>query len=296
MQTTPSAQRDPAVDAVLTAETLLVQFKSLLPRLTSTMPADVSMAMGEAQSLYPELWASLDRGRSVLRDRGIDVPTYDDARARQPAHMLGVDVKLRARNDDVMEAASWAAYIAGGAIFGLATGAALNVATSVGAKQGEANRTGLRDAKTAINALQAAMPDVDWKQVRQRESREAAAALASMERARNKKLMFGVLGLAIAVAIGFGLVKIIQSSRPATKEEIAAHKQAEFRAADDEIRELNTLLKQTPCDATAAERRVSLFMTHNQTRTARRLAKQFIEKCGDNAALRAVADGATAQR
>jgi hypothetical protein len=39
-----------------------------------------------------------------------------------------------------------------------------------------------------------------------------------------------------------------------------------------------------------------LFVAHNQTRTARRLAKQFLDKCGDNAALRAVADGVTAQR
>jgi hypothetical protein len=293
---TPSAPRDSAVDAILTAETLRGQFVALLPRLTSPMPADVSMAMGEAQSLYPELWASLDRARSVLRDRGIDVPAYDNARARQPAHMLGVNVKLRDRNPEVMEATYWAAYIAGGAVIGVAASAALDVATSIGAKQGEANRNGLRDARTAIDALQAAMPDVNWKQVRQHEARETAAALAGMERARNKKLLFGALGLGVAIAVGVVLVMVLQASRPLTKEELAAKEQAAFRVAQDEIRDLNHVLARTPCDVKAAERRVSLFVAHNQTRTARRLAKKFIEQCGDNTALRAVADGATASR
>lgn len=66
----------------------------------------------------------------------------------------------------------------------------------------------------------------------------------------------------------------------------------EFSAARGEIRDLNAQLKQTPCDAALAERRVTLFMTHQQTSTARRLAKKFLEKCGENANLRSVADGA----
>jgi hypothetical protein len=119
--------RDPAVDAVLTAETLYGQFTALLPRLTSTMPADVSVAMGEAQALYPELWAQLDRARSLLRERGIDVPAYDEARERQPAAMLGVKVHTREKNA-ATEAASWAAFILGGAVVGLVASTAIDLA------------------------------------------------------------------------------------------------------------------------------------------------------------------------
>lgn len=291
MTTSP---RDPGVDAILTAETVLGQFRTLLPRLTSVLPADVSVAMGEAQSLYPELWANLDRARGHLRDRGVDVPVYDEARARQPAAMLGVDVKLRERNNDAIEAASWAAYLAGGVVVGLVASAAIDVATSVGAKQGEANRGGLRDAQTAVSALKAAMPEVDWKQINKQEAYAAHAALTDLNRARTKKILVGLVGVAVAVAIAVGIVLVIQGSAPPTKEEIAAKEQAAFREAQDEIRDLNAILKQTPCDTTAAERRVSLFVKNHQTRTARRLAKQFLDQCGDNAALRAVAHGATA--
>ena len=289
MTTSP---RDPGVDAVLTAETVLGQFQTLLPRLRSLSPADVSVAMGEAQSLYPELWANLDRARGHLRDRGVDVPGYDEARARQPADMLGVKVQLRERNDAVTEAAHWAAFLAGGVVVGLAASAAIDMATSAGAKQGEANRTGLRDAQNAVTALKAAMPEVDWKQVKQQENRAAYAALADLNRARTRKLLFGLVGLAVAIAVAVGLVLVLQGSRPPTKEEIAAKERAAFREAQDEISELNAVLKQTPCDTAAAERRVSLFVANNQTRTARRLAKQFLEQCGENAALSAVADAA----
>lgn len=278
--------RDSAVDAILTAETLFAQFVGLAPRLSSLLPADVSTAMGEAQNLYPELWAALDRGRAVLRERGVEVPAYDEARARQPAAMLGFQVNLEDRSH-YAAASTLAVFMFGGPV-GVAAGSAIDIAGLLGAKHGETNKSGLRDARTAIDALKAAMPEVDWKTVHQTETRAAASALDGLARARHKKLLIGLAGLAAAVLLGVGLVKILQSSRPPTQEELREQKDEEFRAAQDEIRGLNEVLKQNPCDAQAAERRAQLFVTHGQPGTGRKLAKKFLDQCGDNAALRAI--------
>jgi hypothetical protein len=284
--------RDPAIDAVLTAETILGQFKQLLPRLTSMMPVDVSEAVGEAQSLYPELWAALDRGRAVLRERGVSVPAYDEARERQPASMLGVDVKLRDRSN-VTEAATTVAFLLGG-VSGLVVGTAIDAVGSVGAKQGDANRSGLRDAKVALDSLIAAMPDVEWAKVRRQEAHAAADALEELSVAKNRKIAVWLAVVAVIGLAAFGLIKLLQSSRAPTKEEVAAKENAEYRAAQDEIRELNEVLRATPCDAKTAERRVSLFQTHQQTMTGKRLAKKFLEQCGENAYMRSIAGPPTA--
>lgn len=288
MSTPRTEARDPATDAVLIGETLLGQFHELIPRLTSLSPADVSVAMGEAQSLYPELWATLDRARALLRERGVDVPAYDEARARQPAAMLGVQVHTRERSE-LADAAAMTMFLFGG-VSGLVAGTAIDVVGSLGAKKGEANRSGLKDARAAIDALRVAMPEVDWKAIRKHEAREAAVVLDDMGRARTKKLLLGLAGVAVAVLIGYGLVTILRSSRPPTPEEVSAKENAEYREAQAEIRELNAVLKQTPCDVQAAERRISLFQTHDQMTTARKLARKFLEQCGENGKLRSIAD------
>lgn len=275
--TTP---RDPAVDAVLTAETLLAQFRALVPRLTSVTPADVSVAMGEAQSLYPEIWATLDRGRAVLRERGIDVPVFDEARARQPAAMLGVNVHVRDRSS-LEEAATMTSFLLGG-VTGVVVGTAIDVAGAFGAKQGEANRGGLHDAALAVQALRDAMPEVDWKAIRTHEARATASLLDDLARARQRKLVMGFAGGTVIVLICIALVTLFQRSKPLTEEEQLARDQ-------EEISELNATLRETPCDAKAAERRVRIFEAHQRTRTARRLAKEFLASCGDHAYLKSVA-------
>ena len=286
---TSTSPRDPAVDAVLTAETLFAQFIALAPRLTSLLPADVSTAMGEAQGLYPELWAALDRGREVLRDRGIESPAFDEARARQPSALLGFEVNLEDRSH-YAAAGTLAAFMFGGPV-GVAAGSAIDIAGLLGAKHGATNKSGLRDARTAIDALKAAMPEVDWATVQQRETRDAVTALDELARARHKKILVAIAGVAAAVLFAVGLVKILQSSAPPTDEEIREQKDIEFRAAQDEIRDLNAVLKQNPCAAAAAERRARLFVTNGQPGTGRKLAKKFLDQCGDNPTLRAIADG-----
>ena len=282
--------RDPAVDAILTAETLFEQFKELLPRLQSMLPADVSAAVGEAQALYPELWSALDRARDLLRTRGVDAPAlaeFDELRARQPAAMLGVDVKLRARSGAV-DVASTLTFLLGG-LSGVALGTAIDAASAVGAKQGTANRSGLVDARRALELLRVALPDVPWATLRKQEARATADALEDLAVAKSRKFVIGLAVVALLGLAGFGVIQLLESSRAPTREETAAKEEAEYRAAQDEIRELNEVLKATPCDAKAAERRVTLFQQHQQTRTGKKLAKKFLEECGDNAYLRSVA-------
>lgn len=278
--------RDAAVDAVLTAETILGQFKALLPRLTSMLPADVSEAVGEAQSLYPELWAATDRARATLRDRGVDVAAYDIVRERQPASMLGVDIKLRGRSQ-AADVAATVAFLTGG-VSGVVLGGAIDVAGSIGAKQGEANRSGLRDARAAIDALKAAMPEVAWQRVQHQEAVRAADAIDDLAIAKSRKVVISLVVVAALGLAGFGLIKLMQSSRAPTKQEIAAKEEEEYKKAQVEIHELNDVLRATPCDATSAERRVSLFLQHGQTKTGTRLAKKFLEECGENAYMRSV--------
>lgn len=277
--------RDPAVDAILTAETLYAQFLALAPRLTSLLPADVSTAMGEARALYPELWAALDRGRAALRERGVDVPTYDEIRARQPAAMDGFQVHNNQRNE--LGNAETAAVML---FFGTA-GLTLH---SLGAKEGEVNTSGLRDARAAIDALRSAMPEVDWPSLRQTEARATAAAADDFARSRRKKLVIGLAAVVALALTGFGLIKILESSRAPTAEEQRAEdfeqRESEYQAARDEISELNDVLRQNPCDAKAAERRVALFQANHRAGTARKLAKKFLDQCGANPTLQAVAD------
>lgn len=280
--------RDPAVDAVLTAETIFGQFKALLPRLQSMLPADVTEAVGEAQSLYPELWSALDRARGVLRDRGVSVPEYDDVRVRQPASMLGVNVKMRERSD-AAEVATTVAFLLGG-VTGAVVGGAIDVANSVGAKQGEANRSGLSDARRALDALHQAMPQVQWEKVRRQEAHAAADALEDLAIAKNKKVVIGLAVVAVLGLAGFGLIKLMEGSREATPAEKRAQEDEAFRAAQVEIAELNDVLRGTPCDAKSAQRRVILFLQHGQSRTGKKLAKKFLDDCGENTYLRSVAD------
>jgi hypothetical protein len=273
--------RDHAVDAILTAETLFGQFLDLVPRLKSLLPADVSVAMGEARSLYPELWAALDRGRTALRERGVDVPGYDELRARQPAAMDGFQV----HNDERAELGN--VETAAVLVFFGGLGATLH---SLGAKQGEANASGLKDARTALDALRNAMPEVDWKSLRHTEARATASALDDFARARRKKLVIGAAAVAALALTGVGLIKIFEKSRAPTAEEEAEQRAIEYREASDEIRELNDVLRANPCDAQAAERRVALFQANSRPGTARKLAKKFLDQCGSNATLKAVAD------
>ncbi|MBA3464320.1 MAG: hypothetical protein H0T46_30490 [Deltaproteobacteria bacterium] len=134
------------------------------------------------------------------------------------------------------------------------------------------------------------MPEVDWKALRRTEAQATASALDDFARARRKKLVIGLVAVVALALTGFGLIKILESSRAPTAEEEAEQRAVEYNEARDEISELNDVLRQNPCDVRAAERRVALFQANSRLGTARKLAKKFLDQCGENATLKAVAD------
>lgn len=116
----------------------------------------------------------------------------------------------------------------------------------------------------------------------------AAAELSAIHRAGQRKLVFGFIGLGLIVLVALGLTMVFDHSRAPTAEEKRAQEDAEMMKANEELSELNARLKQEPCDAKAAERRVAIFQQFKRGTGARNLARQFIARCGDNAMLRAV--------
>jgi len=108
----------------------------------------MSLRIGEAQQIYPEIWRHLDDARTELTTRGIDVVAYDAIRA----------------------------------VEGQGIGAAVDVKASVhGAgqhrieqqvKSANFNRAGLARAKQAIEALVKATPQIDWVAIARAEAED----------------------------------------------------------------------------------------------------------------------------
>lgn len=260
--------RDPAVDAVFTAETLLDQLDALVPKLKSLLAADVKLAAEQMQHLYPELWAQLDRARALLRARGVDVPVYDVVRAQQPAAMIGVQRK----DADGAFSIEMAAFIAGGALVA-------NLVTAA-TRATEANRTGLAAANHALEALQHAMPQIAWARERAVASRQVDANLRVLRAASHRKLLAGVLGLVIASAFAFGLVKLLEKP----KEETAT------QAMERQVRELEAKHEEKPCDAPTTEQLMSKLRILGKSRRAKTIGTEFLATCGENAAIRGRVD------
>ena len=135
----------------------------------------LSLRIGEAQQLYPEIWRHLDDARTAFAARGIDVAIYD--------HLRGAE--------------------------GLAIGAAVDVDqhryhTGRGAlvenvKSANFNQAGLHRARQAAQALMNATPNIDWAGIARAEDDDPAAA-AFARSARNKRyLRFAMLVVIIAL-------------------------------------------------------------------------------------------------
>jgi hypothetical protein len=256
--------RDPAVDAVFTAETLLDQLSALVPELKSLLAADVKLAAEQMQHLYPELWAQLDHARALLRARGVDVPDYDVVRAQQPAAMLGVQRK----DADGAFAIEMAAFIAGGALFA-------NIVTAA-TRSTEANRSGLAAADHALRALHDAMPQIAWARERAVASRQVNVNLRVLRAATRRKLLAGALGLVVASAFAFGLVKLLEKPKEETLTQ----------AMERQVRELEAKHEDKPCDAPATEQLMSKLRILGKSRRAKAIGTEFLAKCGENAAIR----------
>src|SRR5688500_4579700 len=276
-------ERDGAVDAVLTAETLIEQFVRLGPQLKSMLPVDVGRAVEQAQHLYPEIWAHLDRARKELGKTGVELEqargiaslaVYDELRARQPAALMGVDINIREPNP-MVEAALWTTAIMGvGVVAQVAMEATAGFGTNVGAKQATANTSGIADAREAARILRDAMPGVDWKARRAENERAAAALGHSLNASRSRQLLIGMALVAALIAVVFGISKLL--AKPEPKKADAAETSSEI------IGQLRVKLAMEPCNAPAAELLVKKLRMRGNTGEAREFGKGFLVRCGDN--------------
>jgi hypothetical protein len=250
---------DPAVDALLTAGTLVEEFRAVELRLTASLAEDVNDAIADAERLYPAIWEHLDAARAHLAARGIRVHSYDVLRAYQPEDLRGID--------SVSRRSVVHSYL-------LFRFRGLRKATK-GMKSAKANRDGLADAVFAMVALRGTLPHVPWKEIRVANAVASSELGRDLARSRRRRLAFGLVAVAAAIALGVGLVRLLavtpEAAKPARK------------SFSEEVADLRARLQTDPCEATSAEQLVTKLRINGRLREAREVGHSFLSRCGDNA-------------
>lgn len=108
----------------------------------------MSLRIGEAQQLYPEIWRHLDDARTELMKRGIEVAAYDVIREAE-GQGIGAAVEVKAT-------------VHGGG----------QHAIEQQVKSANFNRAGLARAKQAIDSLVKATPQFDWVAIARAEAED----------------------------------------------------------------------------------------------------------------------------
>ncbi|HEY4178679.1 MAG TPA: hypothetical protein VGM90_17655 [Kofleriaceae bacterium] len=187
--TDPTAPIDPAVRSVRIAAALCDRFEELMRGPTQVRATKarrsligvtgdetgLSLRLGEAQQLYPEIWRHLDDARTAFATRGTDVSGYDGLRKDEGA---GMGAKV--------ETAS-ASYGAGRYGYDEYT------------KTADFNVAGLARARQAITVLVSVTPQIDWHSIIAAEA--ADPAVAEFTRGtRNKRIIQFSLLAAVVIA------------------------------------------------------------------------------------------------
>ena len=180
---------DPGVRSVRVAMALCDRFAELLKGPTQVRSAKqqgallgvsgndeaLSLRIGEAQQLYPEIWRHLDDARATFAARGIDVAIYDHVRSSE-CLAIGAAVDVEQHR-----------------FHGGRNALVENV------KSANFNQAGLNRAQQAAQALMNATPNIDWAGIARAEDDDPAAA-AFARSARNKRyLRFAMLVVIIAL-------------------------------------------------------------------------------------------------
>jgi hypothetical protein len=256
--------RDPAIDALLVAETLIAQFDRVIAGLASTFDK-TELLIGEGQQVYPAIWAHLDEAHRELVKRGADVSRYDAIRARQPKALLGVeDIRIMAQTEQIALAAAVGVVLAG-----------------ILAKSASGNKPGRNDAVMALAVLRNAMPAVDWVRERAEGDRAAASLAGASVRRRWTRLAIAV---GVAVVLAGGAVFAIKAMKSGTAPAPDADMRAVRRGQVDGLR---ARLAKNPCEAVSAELLVKQLVAVGEREAAERDGRAFVERCGENAFIRA---------
>ncbi len=193
---------DPAVRSVRVATALCDRFAELLkgPAQVSARKqqgalfgvsgneSELSLRIGEAQQLYPEIWRHLDDARAAFAKRAgvVDggLADYDRLRADEGQGLgAAVDVshQVRGHGRHAIESTT---------------------------KSANFNEAGLRRARQACEALTRATPQIDWAAIARAEVEDPAIA-AFARSAKSKRWLWFALLLCV-IAAPFGIVLYLQ--------------------------------------------------------------------------------------
>ena len=154
----PSATVDP-VRSIRVAQALNDRFRAVIetPQEVNGV-AEVELAIGEAQQIYPEIWRHLDEARAALAEMGTRVPEYDAIRATErPGQQAVSDIDSTALINPLA----------------LAMGDGIEVARL---KVVTFHREGHDKARAACQALMRAMPRVNWAALDRQDQQQIEAA------------------------------------------------------------------------------------------------------------------------
>jgi hypothetical protein len=236
---------DPSVRSVRVATALCDRFAELLkgPAQVSAHKqqgalfgisgneSDLSLRIGEAQQLYPEIWRHLDDARAAFAKRvgAVDagLADYDRLRADEGQGLgAAVDVSYEVR------------------------GAGRHAVEST-TKAANFNAAGLQRARDACLALVRATPQIDWAAIARAEEDPAIAAFARS--AKSKRWLWFALLLGV-LAAPFGIVLYLHhKDRVASDDRRAADRPEEPLDGQDRA-ELATTVAQTRAMLAAARK------------------------------------------
>lgn len=237
---------DPAVRSVRVALALCERFQELLKGPTTVTSSKqrgalvgvggdqegLSMRIGEAQQLYPEIWQHLDEARKVFAERGIDTSAFDRIRETE-GQALGASVDLQTHS------------------YGYGSRGVDQQVKSAGF-----NTQGLGRARQAAKALMDATPDIDWAAIAKAESADPAAA-DFLRGQRNKRFM-RLGALALVIASPFLIVMYMRHQKRVKREEAREQWEAQNPAppplADDDRKAITKLVADLKPKLAAAQK------------------------------------------
>ncbi len=246
----PSAD---AVRSIRIAHTLIERYL-VLARMQPPSSAELELQIGEAQQIYPEIWRHLDVARKALVASGRDVTRFDEYRRSELVELGVTDVDFSRELD-------FAALMLGRIRERTVKTATFNVG-------------GAQRAASAMGALMATMPEVDFAALARAEDREIRAA-GSLHAGK----WLGIVKWLVAAAAVAGVAVLIH--RLATSHgDAPPHPRARVQEPppppdpkQDRIELLRNLYART-CDPHAKQSLLEALREVGQTGTAEMIEKE----------------------
>ncbi len=237
-------ERDRAVGAILIGEALLASCERARV-LGQTAGPEAWRAIRDAHDEFPEIWRSLDRARTVLARRGINVTGYDELRPHVRTHLAGP----RAGGPDHPDPDAEVVLV---------------------------DPAALDDARRATDALKLAVPGADWAGIEQRTSGLVHAPL--VQRRRNRLILGGALAVFAILVVSW-----IASLAPREKPDRTSAMRREL-AQMSQQRKLRIIALQASlvdrCDPPAAHELARQLVLDGRGLDARAFASLYGQRCG----------------